>query len=82
MRIRAQLLLSTIFCLALVLAATPLDSGAAIFQAGGRTSDYSGQGMPFSPQELQSLVAPIALSQRLYTPQGPLRPRPDGRRRA
>ncbi|HUK43142.1 MAG TPA: DUF3300 domain-containing protein [Candidatus Bathyarchaeia archaeon] len=59
MRIRTQ---SAVFCFALVLAATPLDSGAAIFQAtAGRTSDYSGQGMPFSPQELQSLVAPIAL---------------------
>src|SRR5579863_1083024 len=62
MRIPTRPLLSAIFCFALVLAATPLDSGAAIFQTpAGRTSDYSGQGLPLNPQELQSLVAPIAL---------------------
>ena len=62
MQIRRSPLLAAFFCAALVLAATPLDSGAAIFQsATRRTSDYSGQGLPLSAPELQSLVAPIAL---------------------
>jgi len=54
---------SAIFCLGLLLIATPLESGvAALFQGSSRrTSDFSGQGSPLTTQELQSLVAPIAL---------------------
>jgi hypothetical protein len=48
-----------VVCVGLVLASTSLDS--AVFQATRRSSDYSGQGMPLTTQELQSLVAPIAL---------------------
>src|SRR5271165_1686735 len=62
MRTRYQELLSAIVCLSVVLASGPLDSGAAIFQsATRRSSDYSGQGLPLTDQELQALVAPIAL---------------------
>jgi len=54
--------LSFALCLALVLAATPLRSGVWLFQsAGTHTNDYSGQGTPYTSDELQQLVAPIAL---------------------
>ncbi|MGA2903556.1 MAG: DUF3300 domain-containing protein [Candidatus Korobacteraceae bacterium] len=47
----------------LLLVTLPLDSGgAALYQAGALSgSDYSGQGVPLPPEELQSLVAPVAL---------------------
>ena len=62
MQIRRTRLLSALFCFALALGTTPMETGAAIFQSGHRrTSDYSGQGLPLSSQELQSLTAPIAL---------------------
>lgn len=49
-------------CLALVLVTAPLQSGVLLYQAASRKShDYSGQGIPLTPQELQALVAPIAL---------------------
>ena len=62
--------LSTALCLALVLVTIPRESGALMFYQdqqsapGSSTapaSDYPGQGAPSSTQELQSLVAPIAL---------------------
>ncbi len=53
--------LSVALCLGVVLLATPLRSGVWIFQSAGHTNDYSGQGTPFAPDDLQSLVAPIAL---------------------
>ncbi len=63
MRIRYKELFSAVICLGVLLASLPLDSGAAaIFQsATRRSSDYSGQGLPLTDQELQALVAPIAL---------------------
>lgn len=62
MRIHVSELLSAAVCLGLLLTAAPLDSDAAIFQsATRRSSDYSGQGIPLTDQELQALVAPIAL---------------------
>jgi len=63
MRTGYRLLLSALSCSVLILASTPLDSGAAaIFQANARrSSDYAGQGMPLTTQDLQGLVAPIAL---------------------
>src|SRR5271165_1302880 len=62
MRIGYKGLFSAVVCLGVVLASLPLDSGAAIFQsATRRSSDYSGQGLPLTDQELQALVAPIAL---------------------
>ena len=54
--------LSWVLCFLLVLATTPLDSDAAIvYQSAGGTSNYSGLGAPYGDEELQSLVAPIAL---------------------
>jgi hypothetical protein len=49
--------------LTLLLLTVPLDSGgAALFQSASMSgSDYSGQGVPLSPEELQGIVAPIAL---------------------
>ncbi len=63
MRIRYPQLLPALLCFVLMLVSTPLESGAAaIFQSSAqRTSDYSGQGLPLAPEQLQSLVAPIAL---------------------
>ena len=60
MRTRYKELLCAALCVGIVLAALPLDS--AMFQsATRRSSDYSGQGLPLTEQELQALVAPIAL---------------------
>lgn len=50
----AKQLLSMMLSILLIFALTPVDAGAQ--QAG-----YSGQGVPLSAQELQQLVAPIAL---------------------
>jgi Protein of unknown function (DUF3300) len=50
-------LLSTTLCLVLIIGTTPLEARA---QQTGSTG-YSGQGVPLSPEELQQLVAPIAL---------------------
>ena len=63
MRIRYPQLLLPLLCFALMFASTPLESGAAaIFQSSTQGSrDYSGQGQPLTTEELQSLVAPIAL---------------------
>ncbi len=48
---------------ALLLVSVPGDSDAAVFfQAASLSgSDYSGQGLPYTADELQSLVAPVAL---------------------
>jgi len=48
-------LLSTSLSVLLLIATAPIDVGAQT------QSGYSGQGAPLSPQELQQLVAPIAL---------------------
>ena len=62
--------LSTALCLALVLVTMPPESGALMFyqdqqpppgSSPAPASDYPGQGAPSSAQELQNLVAPIAL---------------------
>ena len=62
--------LSVALCLALVAMTLPLESGAMMFYQDQQTApgssnapapDYPGQGAPMSAQELQSLVAPIAL---------------------
>jgi hypothetical protein len=47
----------------LLLVTLPLDSGGAVlYQSAALSgSDYSGQGIPLTPDELQSLVAPIAI---------------------
>ncbi|MGP0097327.1 MAG: DUF3300 domain-containing protein [Terriglobales bacterium] len=50
----AKQLLSTTLCLLLVIGTTPLQTAAQ--EAG-----YSGQGVPLTAEELQALVAPIAL---------------------
>src|SRR5258708_15519370 len=50
-------LLSTTLSFLLVIGTTPLDAGAQ--QTG--SAGYSGQGAPLSAEELQQLVAPIAL---------------------
>src|SRR5271167_3962390 len=53
----AKQLLSTTLSFLLVIATTP-------FEAGGQqssSSGYSGQGAPLSAEELQQLVAPVAL---------------------
>jgi hypothetical protein len=50
-------LLSTTLSLLLVIGAMPLESGAQ--EAG--SAGYSGQGVPLTAEELQQLVAPIAL---------------------
>jgi hypothetical protein len=59
---RRQLVWLTL-CFVLLLFSLRLDSGAAaIFQASTLSgNDYSGQGIPFATEELQALVAPIAL---------------------
>ena len=66
----AKKVLSTALCLALVLVTMPREAGALMFNqdqqpAPGSSpapaSDYPGQGAPSSAQELQNLVAPIAL---------------------
>jgi hypothetical protein len=55
--------LSLALSFTLLLLTVPLDSGgAALYQAASMSgSDYSGQGVPLPPEELQALVAPIAL---------------------
>ena len=53
----AKQLLSTALCFLLVSATIPFEAGA---QQPAPTG-YSGQGAPLSPEELQQLVAPIAL---------------------
>jgi hypothetical protein len=50
-------LLSAALSLLLVIVSTPFEAGAQAAPAGG----YSGQGVPLSADELQQLVAPIAL---------------------
>lgn len=54
---------AAILCLTLfLLVSAPPKSALAVFQARTlRSSDYSGLGMPMTDQELQALVAPIAL---------------------
>jgi hypothetical protein len=52
--------LSTTLSLLLVIAATPYDAGAQQTAQQG-ASGYSGQGAPLSADELQQLLAPIAL---------------------
>lgn len=55
-------LFSIVLAAALLLVSTPSESGTLLFQSNGlRTNDYSGQGTPYSPQQLQPMVAPIAL---------------------
>ena len=56
----AKQFLSTTLSLLLVLAATPRDAGAQQPGQQGATG-YSGQGAPLSADELQQLLAPIAL---------------------
>ncbi len=53
-------LLSTTLSLLLVIVATPYDAGAQQSAQQG-TAGYSGQGAPLSADELQQLLAPIAL---------------------
>src|SRR5271167_1365326 len=60
--------LSLALCLALVAVTVPIDAGALVFYqdqqpapASAPSSSYPGQGAPMSAEELQSLVAPIAL---------------------
>jgi hypothetical protein len=53
-------LLSTTLSLLLVIATTPFEAGAQQQPPAGPTG-YSGQGAPLSADELQQLVAPIAL---------------------
>src|SRR5271165_3111414 len=60
--------LSLALCLALVAVTVPIDAGALVFYqdqqpapASASSSSYPGQGAPMSAEELQSLVAPIAL---------------------
>ena len=62
--------LSIALCLALVVVTVPRESGALMFyqdqqpapgSSPAPASDYPGQGAPSSAQELQNLVAPIAL---------------------
>jgi hypothetical protein len=49
-------------CLLIAVMVLPLDSDAVVFyQTSSMSSDYSGQGAPLQPEELQNLVAPIAL---------------------
>lgn len=55
-------LLTIAIAASVLLLSTPSESGTLLLQSGGlRTNDYSGQGTPYTPQQLQSLVAPIAL---------------------
>lgn len=55
--------LSFALVFALLLISAPWNSdAAAIFQAASLSgSDYSGQGIPYTPDELQALLAPVAL---------------------
>ena len=53
-------LLSTTLSFLLVIATTPLEAGAQQ-SAPTESNGYSGQGAPLSAEELQQLVAPIAL---------------------
>jgi hypothetical protein len=47
---------------AMLLVSTPSESGVLLFQTpANRNNDYSGQGSPYTVQQLQALVAPIAL---------------------
>ncbi len=58
---RSQLLALTL-CFILLLGTTLLGSGTVVFQSAAITgSDYSGQGIPYTTDELQALVAPMAL---------------------
>jgi Protein of unknown function (DUF3300) len=58
-------ILSAALCAPLIALTTPIDASAAMnsqtTEAPQSTSDYSGQGAPQTPAELQALVAPIAL---------------------
>ena len=57
-------ILSAALCGPLVALTTPIDASAAMAfqsQPAAPTSDYSGQGAPQTADELQALVAPIAL---------------------
>lgn len=60
---RRREVISLSVCVLLLLASLPLDSGAAaVYQSNILSgSDYSGQGLPYTAEELQALVAPIAL---------------------
>ena len=55
--------LSLLLCLVLAMATAPLDSGTLLqAQTTAATSnDYPGQGTPLNEEDLQALVAPIAL---------------------
>jgi hypothetical protein len=58
--------LSVTLCISLTAVTAPVDAGAIAFYqeaapAGGTTASYPGQGVPATTDELQSLVAPIAL---------------------
>jgi hypothetical protein len=54
--------LALALCCVLLLVTAPLDSGAVIYQSASLSgSDYSGQGIPLTTEQLQSLVAPVAL---------------------
>src|SRR6266481_5226716 len=53
-------LLSTALSFLLVITATPFEAGAQQ-PAQQESSGYSGQGVPLTAEELQQLVAPIAL---------------------
>jgi hypothetical protein len=55
----ARQVLSTALSLVLVIAATPFEAGAQTAPEG--SPGYSGQGVPLSTEELQQLLAPIAL---------------------
>ncbi|HVP50186.1 MAG TPA: DUF3300 domain-containing protein [Candidatus Bathyarchaeia archaeon] len=58
-------LLSCLLSVLIVVATMPVPGALAMYQApasgSSSSSDYTGQGAPLSAQELQSLVAPIAL---------------------
>jgi Protein of unknown function (DUF3300) len=60
MRTFTKQLLSTTLALLLIFAATPFEAAAGQSAQQGAT-EYSGQGAPLSADELQQLVAPIAL---------------------
>ena len=55
-RIFVKQFLSTTLCVLLLVGTTPFEAGAQSGQSG-----YSGQGVPLTADELQQLVAPIAL---------------------
>src|SRR6476659_4677826 len=61
-RIVVKQLLSLMLCFLLVIATAPFEAGAQEQQAQQPApAGYSGQGAPLQPEELQQLVAPIAL---------------------